>query len=113
LTDGSRKSEDACLPAGREDAGIVSSLKFKEGCKLQVAGCRLQLQVSGCRLQVAVASFRLQVSGCKLQVSGFRFQVAGCRFQVAVASFRLQVAGFRLQVCFKRMLNRRSVRILK
>ena len=45
------------------------------GCKLQVAGCRLQVQVAGCRLQVAGAGCRLQVAG-----AGCRLQVAGCDY---------------------------------
>jgi len=42
---------------------------------LQVAGAGCRLQVAGCRLQVQVAGGRLQVAGCR------------CRLQVAIIYF--------------------------
>ena len=64
-------------------------------CRLQVAGCRLQVAGAGCRLQVAGGRWQVAGAGCRLQVAG-----AGCRLQVAGAGCRLQVAGAgcRLQV---------------
>jgi len=48
---------------------VIRKTEITEGvnCRLQVAGCRLLVQVAG-------AGCRLQVAGCRLQV-----QVAGCR----------------------------------
>ena len=55
---------------------LSGDAKMAEGvnCRLQVAGCRLQVAGAGCRLQVQGAGCRLQVAGCRC-----RLQVAGCR----------------------------------